>query len=162
MGFPRSLITQSPSIVISTLALMFSLGGGAYAATQLTGRHPTADKAKAPPACTSVKFHALKLVDGWKSGQSAYDSGNPSYGICNGVVYLAGSLVQPTAASDTFGTLPKGYRPAHNLWITVYTFGDSSGTLFIDKNGEMEAFSPTPADAEDYTSLATVSFPLGS
>jgi hypothetical protein len=162
MRFARSLAKQSPSIVISTLALMFSLGGGAYAATQLTGQHPTADRAKAPPACTSVKFHALKLANGWKSAQSLYDSGNPSYGICNGIVYLAGSLVQPKPGSDIVGTLPRGYRPAHNLWIAVYTFQDSVGTIFIDNNGQMRAFSPTTSDAESYTSLAAVSFPLGS
>jgi hypothetical protein len=159
MRIPRSLAAQSPSIVISILALTFSLGGGAYAATQTSSQHLAPAVAR---PCTAVKFHALKLENGWKSDQAAYDSGNPSYGICNGVVYLAGSLVQLTAGSGGFGSLPRGYRPAHDLYITVYTNGYTTGSLYIGSNGDMYAISVPQSRAEAYTSLAAVSFPLGS
>jgi hypothetical protein len=86
--------------------------------------------------------------------------------IQNGIVYLAGSLHQPTPASAVFATLPATYRPTHNMWITVYTNGGTSGTLYIDKNGTMEAFSSASCGsgnaAQCYTSLASVSYPVNS
>jgi hypothetical protein len=145
----RSVAAQSPAIVISVLALILSVGGGAaYAATSAS---------RAP----AIVWHKLALIHGWKSSQGQYDTGNPSYSISNGVVYLSGSL--HTAGTDTeFAVLPKGARPTHDLYITVYTVDDTTGTLYIGANGEMEAYSPTAADAEDFTSLAAVSFPTSS
>lgn len=71
-----------------------------------------------------------------------------------------------TAASPVFAFLPSTYRPAHNMWITVYTFGGTSGTLYIGKDGTMEAFASGTCGSENsaqcFTSLATVSYPIGS
>jgi hypothetical protein len=146
----RSVAAQSPAIVISVLALILSAGGGAaYAATS----------ARRAPAIT---WHKLTLLHGWKSSQSQYDSGNPEYSVSNGVVYLAGSLHQASGTSQEFAVLPKAARPTHDLWITVYTMSGTSGTLYIGANGDMAATSLTPADAQDYTSLATVSYPASS
>ena len=52
------------------------------------------------------------------------------------------------------------------MWITVYTYNDTSGTLYIDHTGYMEAFSAVGCGSENtaqcFTSLATVSFPKSS
>jgi hypothetical protein len=144
----RSVMAQSPAIVISVLALILSAGGGAaYAAT------------RAPAAIT---WHNLALLHGWKSSQGQYGTGNPSYSISNGVVYLSGSLHHPSGSNEQFATLPKGARPTHDLYITVYTLDDSSGTLYIGANGVIDAYSPVAADATGFTSLAGVSFPTSS
>ncbi len=77
------------------------------------------------------------------------------------MVHLAGSL-RTAGSSQRFATLPAGLRPAHNLYIKAYTVSETVGTVLIEPNGAMLAFSLTPADAHDFTSLATISFPLKS
>jgi hypothetical protein len=156
MGW-RSLAAQTPALVISVLALAFSLGGAAYASTQLDGNGTTSN---------SVTFQPLTLINGWTSANGTYDTGDPSVGILKGVVYLSGSLVQSTPGGVEFAKLPSAYRPAHNLYITVYTDSDTSGTLYIGTNGDMQAYSSgacgSGSTAECYTSLASVSFPENS
>ena len=66
----------------------------------------------------------------------------------------------------TFAILPASFRPSHNLYITVYTNGDTTGTVYIAHSGVMEAFSGTGCGsgntAQCFTSLATLSFPINS
>lgn len=52
--------------------------------------------------------------------------------------------------------LPKAARPAHQMFVLVYTFGGTPGWLQILPTGQVEAFGP---DAAYYTSLAGVSYP---
>ena len=47
---------------------------------------------------------------------------------CGGVVYLSGSLAT-AGTNEAFAVLPAGARPAHDLYIKVYTFGSSVGTV---------------------------------
>ena len=148
----RSIMAQSPAIVISVVALVFALGSGAsYAAVRSAGA--------SPQKAARVTFHTLKLLHGWRSSQSEYNSGSPSYGQQNGVVYLSGSLHRSGTKAGDFAVLPKGSRPRHNLWITVYTLDGTSGTLQIDANGQMYAGGTS---ATGYLSLAAVSFPVNS
>jgi hypothetical protein len=160
----RILSTQSPAIIISTLALVFSLGGGAYAATAMASGPASPSRAAGPARTT---FHHLKLVNGWKSAPKAYDAGTPSYTVSNGIVYLSGGIFQPVQGKAEFAVLPKGFRPATNLWITVSVEQGLSndGTLYISPKGVMEVYA-TPTDAgtpaSDFTALGGVSFPLGS
>ncbi len=153
----RSWVLQTPALVIATLALVLSLGGAAYASSQLGGG------ASLP---NTVSFQKLTLVNGWVSENSTFGSGAPSAGVSNGVVYLSGSLAQPAPGVDGFATLPSADRPVHNLYITVYTNDGITGTLFIGTDGTMEAFSGTSCGsgntAQCFTSLATVSFPKNS
>jgi hypothetical protein len=153
----RSWVLQTPALVVATLALVFSLGGAAFASSQMGGRAAISN---------TVSFQKLTLVNGWVSEQTAYGTGNPSFGVSNGVVYLSGSLAQPTPGSATFSILPASARPTHNLYITVYTNGSTYGTLFIETNGTMEAFSGINCGSGDtsqcFTSLATVSYPKNS
>jgi hypothetical protein len=151
----RSLATHAPALIISVMALAFSLGGAAYASTQLIG------------GATGVTFHPITLINGWKSDQSMYDSGNPSVGIENGVVYLSGSLTQPSGGNEQFATLPPADRPAHDIWIIVYTLSGTSGTVQILHTGVAFASSNTACtaslnDAQCFTSLAGISYPVNS
>jgi hypothetical protein len=153
----RSWVLQTPALLIATLALVMSLGGAAYASSQL---------GSSTSISNTVSFQKLTLVNGWVSEQAAYGTGNPGFGVSNGVVYLSGSLAQPTPGSATFSILPASARPTHNLYINVYTNGSTYGTLFIGTDGTMEAFSGTSCGSGDtsqcFTSLATVSFPKNS
>ena len=64
-----------------------------------------------------------------------------------------------SGSNSEFAVLPKGNRPSHYMWITVYTLDGTSGTLEIDPSGAMWA---SGASADGFTSLAGVQFPLGS
>ena len=164
MGRFRSLIAQSPAIVISLLAVVLSVGGGAYASTQLSAAN---SPAASQTAITGVSWTSLSLINGWVSENGTFQSGNPKVAQQNGIVYLSGSLAQPSGSNDEFAVLPSADRPTHNMWITVYTNGDTSGTVYIDHTGFMEAFSATSCSgsqntAQCFTSLASVSFPVNS
>ena len=100
----------------------------------------------------------ITLLNGWHSEQSVYLSGDPSYTVKNGVVYLSGSLAT-SGSNDEFAVLPKAARPAHNEYITVYTLSGTFGTLQIDANGVARAYS---GSAKSFTSLAAVSYPVAS
>jgi len=105
----------------------------------------------------------ITLVNGWASEQGAYNSGDPSYCLeASGMVYLSGSLAAtPGTPSENpegavFGQLPLAERPAHVIYLDVYTEGSTYGILRIDTNGYMEALEGATTE---YTSLAGVSFP---
>jgi len=146
----RSVMGQSPAIVISLIALTFSLGSGAgYAASSATSH----------PAATKVTWHPLALTNGWKSAAPAFHGvGNPAYSISNGVVYLTGALDRGSSSS-AFAVLPRAARPRHTLWIGVYSGATSTQDLEILANGKMFFAG---ANATYFSSLAGVDFPLGS
>ena len=112
----------------------------------------------------SATRHKLALSNGWISDDPIPGSGDPAYEIHDGIVYLSGSLHQPVTSSDVFAVLPPAARPRHDLYLATYTGATGApGTLFIEPNGEMSAYNvPAPADAPSYTSLAAISYPLGS
>jgi len=176
----RSLATRIPVLIISMLAVALSIGGGAYASAQAAGGGPGANIPRNLPALTpahhaagsqaatstGITFHGLSLVNGWASEQVNFGTGNPRVGILNGVVYLKGSLAQPTPGSSLFAQLPSAYRPVDTLLIPVWTGGGNFGTLEILSDGRMLLSSNTPCGsgntAQCFTSLATISYPLGS
>jgi hypothetical protein len=172
MGRIRSLVTQSPAIVISILAVALSAGGGAYASTHgHASNYPPVRVSTSPVAtqaatAAGVTWTSLSLINGWATENGTYGTGNPKVSLQGGIVYLSGSLAQSTPGNDTFAILPASFRPSHNMYITVYTNGDTSGTLFIAHSGVMEAYSGTACGsgntAQCFTSLATVSFPINS
>ena len=83
----RSIAKQSPAIVISLIALTYSLGSGAGWAASDATTHP----AKAAPKPT---WHALSLKNQWKSAAKGYDAARPQYTIVNDVV-LHEFLIDP-------------------------------------------------------------------
>lgn len=110
--------------------------------------------------------HKLALYNGWQSAQGLYNTGDPSYTVSDGVVYLSGSIYQPSGTSEIFAVLPKAARPKHTLYIQVMVYTPDNtahaGTLLIEPDGAMEAYSQTSSEAQTFTSLAGLSFPLGS
>jgi hypothetical protein len=109
----------------------------------------------------SAPSHKLTLQSGWHSEDGVYNTGDPAYEISGGVVYLSGSLAT-VGTNEEFAVLPLGARPAHILYIKTYTFASSVGTLLIRRNGTMSVYNAHSFDSQDFTSLATISFPLTS
>jgi hypothetical protein len=162
------------------LAVALSIGGGAYASAQAAGGGPGANLSSHLPALHPVhhsagspaapipgpSFHPLTLANGWQSENASFGTGDPKVALQNGVVYLKGSLAQPTPGSTTFTVLPTADRPHDTLLINVWTSGGNLGTLEIATNGRMAVVSNTPCGsgntAQCLTSLAAISFPLGS
>src|SRR5215470_10602801 len=148
----RSIAAHTPAIVIAMLAVVLSLGGGAYASTHHlvagpsqgpihTLQAPHSQGAVSNTAAAGVTWTPLVLQNAWVSSNASFASGNPRVVLRRNIVYLSGSLHQTTPGSATFAFLPARYRPTHNMWITVYTFGGTSGTLYIGKDGTMEAYA---------------------
>jgi hypothetical protein len=161
------------------LAVALSLGGGAYASTVAVGSgHGVSHPGNAPAVtrvvqadsqaatASGVSWATLSPVNGWTSENPVVQTGNPRVAIQNGIVYLSGSLAQPTPGNDIFATLPLSFRPAHNLYITVYTSTGTQGSLYIGHDGTTEAFSSgtcgSRTNAQCFTSLAAVSYPINS
>jgi hypothetical protein len=92
------------------------------------------------------------------SSQPDYGTGNPAYAVSHDVVYLSGSMHGGTTGAPAF-VLPKAARPAHVMYVSVYTFDGSTGFLEILPDGQVY---PEGADAASYTSLAGISFPVAS
>jgi hypothetical protein len=169
----RSLASHTPAIALSVLALAFSAGGGAYAATQASHQpRPAAQQMhqslrqsrlatqrNAANTAATVSFSNVHLENGWLSDNTTFDCGHPAASIQSGIVYLAGCMHQPSGTSDNFAQLPQNLRPAHNLWLPVYTFGGTEGSIEIAADGNMYAFA---GDAQLYTSLAGISYPVNS
>lgn len=161
-GKLRSRAARAASLVVPIAALSVALGGTAASAASHPGQMAphSVQVPHATAAVTGVTWHQLALISGWKSSQNVYGTGNPSYAISGGMVYLSGSLHGGT--STTFAILPTAARPAHRLYMTVYTSGGTSGTLLIRPDGKMVALSTPAADATNYTSLAGVSYPTAA
>ncbi len=169
----RTMARQSPAIVISLMALVFSLGGGAYAATAVNGGHTggmalaSRLEARTPrtiapgrPAA-SFRWQNLALQNGWHT----LLADPPADSVVGGVVYLKGMLSQSGAGSVVFARLPARARPAHTLFIPVSVDlggGGAVGTLEIFRGGQIAVFSTTPAEAKGASSLDGVSFPVNS
>lgn len=176
----RSLITRIPVLIISVLAVALTIGGGAYASAQAAGGGPGANIPRNLPALTHVHhpagsqavtspvvtFHGLSLVNGWQSENANDGTGNPRVGLLNGIVYLKGSLAQPTPGSSLIALLPSAYRPVDTMLINVWTSGGTAGTLEILATGQMFLSSNTSCGsgntAQCFTSLASISWPIGS
>jgi hypothetical protein len=153
MGRFRTMMNQSPAIVISVIALVFSLGGGAgYAATVVA-------KAAAP----KTTWHKLSLRNGWAAAAKGYDAGSPSYTVINGVVYLTGAVSRSsTSLPSVIGVLPKSARPKHVLAFPAFNYaagGESS--IYVDPNGDVEVLG-TGGDEYYFTSFNGIVFPLGA
>jgi hypothetical protein len=140
-------------IVVYPNGAMYAMGDPYSAAQGFTNLAGISYPAKATAMST------LSLENGWQSSDAQYGTGDPSYRVSNGMVYLSGSLNQPTSGNQVFGVLPPAARPAHTMYLSVYTFDGAIGLLEIDTNGNMLAYD---GGAPQYTSLAGVSFPVAS
>jgi hypothetical protein len=119
--------------------------------------------ASAATSGTGFTWHKLTTLHGWQPGtnlQLRY--GSPAWALVRGVVYLRGSVDQPTGTNPAFARLPLAARPAHRLYITVQTINGTAGYLIVFPDGIVEAKSSPSNDARGFTSLASVSFPARS
>jgi len=127
---------------------MYTFLGAAQQYTSLAG-------ISFPAAADTV--HKLALDNGWQSGEATFGTGDPSYWVSGGVVHLSGSVLQQTGTDDIFAVLPKADRPAHDLYIQVMVKSPDenvyAGTVLIEPNGTMQAYSAAPGDARQFTSL---------
>jgi hypothetical protein len=130
---------------------MYAMGDPYSDAQTFTGLAGISYPAKA------MTMSTLPVENGWQSADSQWDTGDPSYSVSNGMVYLSGSLDQPAGDNQVFGVLPPAARPAHTMYLSIYTFGGAVGLLEIDTDGTMLAYD---GGAPQYTSLAGVSFPV--
>jgi hypothetical protein len=114
---------------------------------------------------TSTAPTILSLINGWQSAQGQDATGDPAYSVTGGVVHLSGSLTQPGAgplSSDEAAVLPSTVWPVHNVYVTTYAHNGAPGAVEITSNGEVYAYSSNSADAQAFTSLAGISYPVGS
>lgn len=132
------------SRLLAAPAVALALAGGAVAV--------------APAASASVDcvWQPLGLFNGWQSAQSNWNTGDPSYCVANGIVYLSGSLKNPTSNSSEFAQLPSYLAPTSTVYLQVYTYNGSAGELVIGSDGAMYADGN---NSSQYTSLAGISFP---
>ena len=84
------------------------------------------------------------------------------------MVHLSGSLVQPPAPGDTqdFAVLPAGARPKYTLYIPAEVSPPDSfaaeGDIVISPDGRLYSNSFPLSESEAFTSLAGISYPVGS
>ena len=90
--FRGGQLTVSSSVVANAQGFT-SLAGISFPAASITGLK-------------------LALVNGWQSSQGAWGTGDPSYAIRGGVVYLSGALHRPSGSEGIFARLPRAARPA--------------------------------------------------
>ena len=136
------------ALYVTAPGVMEAYNGNAAAMTSLSGISYPA---------TTMKSHKLALENGWVSSQPVWGTGNPSYEVSAGVVYLSGSMHGGT--QHLAAVLPVAARPKHLLYIQVYSFTGHPGWLEIFPNGNLEAFGSV---ATSFTSLAGVSFPTST
>jgi len=151
----RTIMNQSPAIIISVIALTFSLGSGAGYAASVVAR------GSAP----KISWHALHLRNSWQAAGSAFHTGNPAYTVSNSIVYLTGVADRANQSSpipSVIGVLPKSARPKHSLWFTAYNYASAGGSsIEVLPNGDVEV-GGSGGDENFFTSLAGIVFPLGS
>ncbi|HEV2371089.1 MAG TPA: hypothetical protein VGS19_02875 [Streptosporangiaceae bacterium] len=135
--------SRAAAPVLGLAALTLVIGAGVIAQPASAG---------VTPGC---QWQTLNLINGWRSDQSQYNSGDPSYCVSSGTVYLSGSMSQPVNGSTEFAVLPQEAWPTRPLYLDTYTFNGANGTIRIEPDGVMFAYNGA---ASSYTSLAGISF----
>jgi hypothetical protein len=148
-------------IAVPAAALAAVIGATSAVAAPAMSAGTTHAHAQASPVTAArsprLTWHRIKLVHGWKSASvRKLKTGTPAWAVSKGVVYLRGAIRQPNAEGSTvFTTLPKSARPAHTMYIQIYTSDDTPGILYINPSGEAQAYD---GSAYTFASLANVSF----
>ncbi|HWF79921.1 MAG TPA: hypothetical protein VN695_05000 [Streptosporangiaceae bacterium] len=149
-------LSRRSARLIAPAAALLTLAGGTAAVAASTPGH-VAMKA----ATTKLTWHPFTLINGWKSAsKKELVTGQPAWAYHNGIVYFRGAIMQPNPAGGVvFANLPKFARPAHKLYIQVYTNGDDRGILYVGNGGTLKALD---GNAFTFTSLAAVSYPTAA
>ena len=113
--------------------------------------------APAADASATCPWLDISPINGWGSANPYYSTGIPRICLDNGFVYMGGALVQSNGYTNPqFATLPPGWRPTTNVYLTVYTRDGIPGTLTIYANGQIFAAG---GNARDLVSFSGISFP---
>src|SRR5689334_10609062 len=99
-----SRITRATKSGFAAVALTSAIT--AFGAIVGAGSASAATAQPAAPAVTGVTWHKLTPINGWQSGQTGFGTGNPAWTVRNGVVYLSGSVYQPSGTGEEFAVLP--------------------------------------------------------
>ena len=128
--------------VISIVALLVGLGGGAVAEQAVTPKSP-------------LVFTPLALVNGWVGGP--FSTSKPAVAEAFGIVHFKGAI-----SSGTTGlafTLPVGFRPAKIAYVPVDLCNANKGRLIISPTGATSVQALTTfSQAQCFTSLDGASF----
>jgi hypothetical protein len=151
--------------------LQIDTDGGMFAYNANSGGNVTAFTSLAGVSFpgTTVAQQSLSLLNGWKSAQGEWGTGDPSYSVTSDqVIHLSGSLdgsqVTPGLSDDAaeeFAVLPSGARPFWCSSTETYTYAGVPGVLAVEPTGAMYAYATgghiynTPS--AQYTSLAGIS-----
>lgn len=156
-----SLSRRSARLIGPVTALLTLTGGTAATAAPAAGHLPRLATAPSTASAAKLTWHPFTLIHGWQSASTkALVTGKPAWAYHNGVVYFRGAIRQPNPlGSSTFASLPKYARPAHTLYIQVYTNGDQPGILYVSSAGTLDAYD---GSAFTFTSLAAVSYPTAA
>jgi hypothetical protein len=115
-----------------------------------------AQAATSAPHTLASGWTSLALQNGWTN----YGSGTAAPAVTNisGIVHLEGAM-HGGANPDAF-TLPAGFRPTHNVWVSVDMDLANRGHILISSNGQVAVFAEgnITGNATAFTSLDGVSF----
>ena len=106
-------------------------------------------------AASTTSFTPLMLQNGWHN----YTDGTVNAAVrkISGIVHLEGAIAGGT--NPLAFTLPAGFRPAHNVYVSVDMNGASKGHVLVDSNGQVTVFAEgSQSEASSFTSLDGVSF----
>lgn len=145
---------RSIALLVVLAAALAAIGAAGYALTQPTmAESQTASVAKG----ALPSWHNLTLRNGWVWG--TYDSYKAGYyKDAQQVVHLRGSAASGDPALVVF-RLPRGYRPAHTLWLSVYALNGSAGGLEIQPDGTAYLFDASGnSNVIGYSSFDGITF----
>jgi hypothetical protein len=156
MRFLASRLRPTDPLIVPAAALLTLIGGTAAAAAPKAGHLP-----HAATAAAKLTWHPFTLINGWQSAsKKELVTGKPAWAYRNGVVYFRGAITQSNPlGSSVFAKLPKYARPAHKLYIQVFTNGDEPGILYVGDGGTLKALD---GNALTFSSLAAVSYPTAA
>jgi hypothetical protein len=108
---------------------------------------------------SNVGFTALAPDNGWTN--APYNTRSAGVRLISGIVHFRGAVANGT--STTLFTLPTGFRPPTNTYVTVDLCNATKGRLLIMPSGEVSVEAENSfADAQCFTSLEGASFALSN
>ena len=139
------------------------LTGADIRADSVTG----ADVDESTLVLPSLEFQPLELAD-FFSAIAGQALGPPSFAKSQGMVFLTGAAKDSSSDSNcgVMGTLPIGYRPAHDVVVLASSAYDSSTLWYVNSRVRIEAATGnigvcTP-NLQPSASLAGIEFPVGN
>ena len=108
-------------------------------------------------AQSTSSFTPLTLQNGWAS--FGVGTISPAVRKISGIIHLEGAM-STSGTNPLAFTLPAGFRPAHNVWVSVDTDLANRAQILIAPNGQVTVFPEGNvwSNASLFTSIDGVSF----